>query len=108
MKKNRMQALVDEIAVRALPLIHVEREAEQLDTQEAYDAFRERHADLNRQVLTQLRACGWMHDNTTTENMRAVYYAVLRHPDLVACPADRAVASALLNEAWAGVHGWVG
>jgi hypothetical protein len=69
-------------------------------------AFRERHADLNRQVLTQPRGRGWMRDNAITEDMRAVYYAVLRHPDLVACPEDRAAVSALLNEAWAGVHGW--
>ena len=50
METNRMQGLVDEIIARALPLIHVEREAEHLDTREAYDAFRERHTDLNRQV----------------------------------------------------------
>ena len=50
METNRMQVLVDEIIARALPLIHVEREAEHLDTREAYDAFRERHTDLNRQV----------------------------------------------------------
>ena len=108
MERNRMQVVVEDIVVRALPLIHVEREAERLDTREAYEAFRERHTDLNRQVLTQLRACGWIRDSATTEDMRAVYYAVLRHPDLMACPADRAAASALLNEAWAGVHGWVG
>lgn len=108
MEKNRTQVLADEIVARALPLIHVEREAEQLDTHEAYDAFRKRHADLNRQVLTQLRGCGWICDSATTEDMRAVYYAVLRHPDLMARPVDRAAASSLLNEAWAGVHGWVG
>lgn len=108
MKKNRMQVLVDEIVARALPLIHVEREAEHLDTWEAYEAFRERHTDLNRQVLTELRACGWVRDGATAEDMRAVYYAVLRHPDLMGSPADRAAASALLNEAWVGVHGWIG
>jgi hypothetical protein len=108
METNRMQGLVEDIVARARPLIHVEREAERLDTREAYDAFRERHTDLNRQVLTQLRACGWIRDSATTEDMREVYYAVLRHPDLMACPADRAVAGTLLNEAWAGVHGWVG
>lgn len=108
MKKNRLQVLVDEIVARALPLIHVEREAEQLTTQEAYDAFRTLHVDLNRQVLAHLRTCGWMRDSATAEDMRAVYYAVLRHPELMASLADRAAASALLNEAWDGVHGWVG
>ncbi|GAB3588693.1 hypothetical protein APE01nite_20660 [Acetobacter peroxydans] len=43
-----MQVLVDEIVARALPLIHVEREAEQLDTQEAYEAFRVLKIDLCR------------------------------------------------------------
>lgn len=108
MEKNRTQVLVNEIVARALPLIHVEREAEQLDTHEAYDAFRKRHADLNHQVLTQLRACGWMRDDATAEDMREIYYAVLRHPDLESSASDRAVAGTLLNEAWKGVHGWVG
>ncbi|WP_264802849.1 hypothetical protein, partial [Acetobacter fabarum] len=67
--------LVEEIVARALPLIHVEREAEQLDTQEAYEAFRARHAELNRQVINQLRACGWMRDDATTEDMSEIYYA---------------------------------
>lgn len=100
--------LVEEIVARALPLIHVEREAEQLDSQEAYDAFRARHADLNRQVINQLRVCGWMRDDATTEDMREIYYAVLRHPALEGSASDRAVAASLLNEAWKGVHGWAG
>lgn len=108
MEKNREQVLVDEIVARARPLIHVEREAEHLDTREAYEAFRERHTDLNRQVLTQLRACGWMHDNATAEDMREIYYAVLRHPALEGSASYRAVAGSLLNEAWKGVHGWAG
>ena len=100
--------LVEEIVARALPLILVEREAEQLETQEAYEAFRARPAKLNRQVISQLRACGWMRDDATAEDMREIYYAVLRHPDLGGSASDRAVAGSLLNEAWKGVHGWVG
>ncbi|MFT8814810.1 hypothetical protein [Acetobacter fabarum] len=100
--------LVEEIVARALPLIHVEREAERLDTQEAYEAFRARHAELSRQVINQLRACGWMRDDATAEDMREIYYAVLRHPELEGSASDRAVAGSLLNEAWKGVHDWVG
>jgi hypothetical protein len=100
--------LVEEIVARALPLIHVEREAEQLDTQEAYEAFRARHAELNRQVINQLRACGWMRDDATIEDMREIYYAVLRHLELEGSSSNRAVAGSLLSEAWKGVHGWVG
>lgn len=100
--------LVEEIVARALPLVLVEREAEQLETQEAYEEFRARHAELNRQVLNQLRVCGWMRDDATVEDMREIYYAVLRHPELEGSASDRAVAGSLLNEAWKGVHGWLG
>ena len=100
--------LVEEIVARALPLVLVEREAEQLGTQEAYEAFRARHAELNRQVINQLRACGWMRDDATVEDMREIYYAVLRHPELEGSASDRAVAGSLLNEAWKGVHRWAG
>ena len=100
--------LVEEIVARALPLINVEREAEQFDTQEAYEAFRARHAELNRQVINQLRACGWMRDDATIEDMREIYYAVLRHPELESFSSGRAIAGALMNAAWIGLHGWVG
>lgn len=101
-------SLVDEIVARALPLIHAEREAEKLDSQEAYEAFRARRVELNRQVLNQLRARGWLRDDATVEDMREIYYAVLRHPALEGSASDRAVAGSLLNEAWKGVHGWAG
>ena len=88
------------------PLVLAERQAETIETHEAYLRFREGQKPLNDGVLGTVRAMVAQIPDVDLDDMQALYGALLDHSDLVATVSDRAVTGAILNEAWRGLNGW--
>ena len=88
------------------PLVLAERQAETIETHDAYLRFREGQKPLNDGVLGTVRAMVAQIPDVDLDDMRELYGVLLDHPDLVATVSDRAVTSAILNEAWVGLNGW--
>lgn len=89
------------------PLVLAERQAETIETHEAYLQFRERQKALNDWVLGEARMMVEQTPGAGLDDMRELYRVLLDHPDLGATDSDRAVTGAILSEAWAGLQGWV-
>lgn len=89
------------------PLVQAERQAETIETHEAYLQFRESQKALNDRVLGEVRMMVEQTPGVGLDDMRELYRVLLDHPDLVATVSDQAVAGAILNEAWGGLQGWV-
>ncbi|MBO1326235.1 hypothetical protein K2X14_14405 [Acetobacter sp. TBRC 12305] len=95
-----------EIVDLMMPLIVLERQAERLDSQEEYEAFRERHASENSRVLARVRQAGFIRDDATLQDMQEVFDAAMRNLAARGTASDCAVGKAILNEAWLGLRGW--
>ncbi|MEZ7137941.1 hypothetical protein [Komagataeibacter sp. SM21] len=88
------------------PLVLAERQAESIETHDAYLRFREGQKSLNDGVLGSVRAMVAQIPDVDRDDMQELYDVLLDHPDLAATVSDRAVTGAILNEAWGGLHGW--
>lgn len=102
MVRTRASEIVDLM----MPLIMLEREAETIDTQEDYEAFRTRHQAQNSRVLGRLREAGFIREDATLADMGEIFEMAMRDLAERGNAMDRAVGRAVLNEAWTGLRGW--
>lgn len=103
--KDDVMELEQLIAILA-PLMSMEREAENCQSSEEYRAFRRRIEDVNQDALEGLRQFILDRPTWRITEMQVVHYSLMKHPDLIYSVIDQGVLSALVNEAWRGLHGW--
>ncbi|MFT8369732.1 MAG: hypothetical protein ABF719_10720 [Acetobacter sp.] len=97
---------MEQLIVMLAPLIALEREAENCQSIEEYQAFRRRIKGVNQGALVGLRQFIEDRPNWGVADMQSAYYFLTKHPDLISSGTDQGVLAALVHEAWQGWNGW--
>lgn len=87
------------------PLVELEKQAASCASLEEYHALRRSGEATNTQVLGEIRAFV-KEGGFSLQEMRGLYYDVIKSPAYAGDPEAQANVTAILNEAFEGIAGW--